>query len=146
MPSLVSCLPNRLAVNDEKRIQELNSLTEGRAAAEPHRDMEAAEDPCDRVRLTEAFEERGWIKRDGSKSRAMTILVADAEPAKQKPFGEHPDGSLTLCPEAASILRRMMAWRGRGGGAVLPHDFNADVEEMADVIGKIQGIEFEQNT
>lgn len=111
--------------------------------APTHRDMEYFGQPNSVAGILRRLEEKGWIKRDGSKSRAMTILVADPEPAKQKPFGEHPDGSLTLCPESAAALRNVMRWRGSRG---LPHDHNADIEKLAEVIWETQGIEFEQLT
>jgi hypothetical protein len=56
--------------------------------------------------------------------------------------GQHKDGSITLCPQAAAVLRDMMSRRG-GGGIVIPIDFKAEMNRLADVIYEHQGLEFE---
>lgn len=82
--------------------------------------------------------------------REIVVIEGDKNGIKanppSRPIGQHPDGSLSLCPDAAAIIRTMMLHRGSGPGRLCPHDFHADVEKLADVMWEKQGIEFEQYT
>lgn len=61
-----------------------------------------------------------------------------------RPFGQHRDGSITLGPEAAKFLREAML--RRGGGILISEIDNSWLRELADLIVKTQGLEFEQYT
>jgi hypothetical protein len=67
-----------------------------------------------------------------------------------RPVMKHVSGSLTLCPDAAKILRRMMLRRGGSCIKIPPESEDKTLmemlREMSDVVYRQQGIDFEVYT
>ncbi len=65
------------------------------------------------------------------------------KPLVDEPFGAHPDGSFTLCPEVMKMVRHRIK-NQRSCGIVVPQkDF---MDELMEMIWLHQGVGFEQYT